>query len=289
MLPLLKLAGDKNEHSVQEAIDQISKQFNLSDAERNEVLPSGQQRVIDNRTGWARTYMAKAGLLEVPRRSYFKITNEGLRVLAQNPERINNKFLERYPTFLEFHATKREESEKPKTEQERTPQEQLEAAHEEMNSVLGHDLLQKVKDSTPQFFEKLVIDLLVAMGYGGSRKDAGEAIGKVDDGGIDGIIREDKLGLDTIYIQAKKWKEPVGRPEIQKFVGALHGKHARKGIFITTSGFGDKATDYVETIDTKVILIGGEMLAKFMIEYNVGVSPEVSYDVKKIDSDYFES
>ena len=290
MLPLLKFAGDKNEHSLREAITHLATLFKLTDEEQKELLPSGKQPTFDNRVGWARTYMEKAGLLEKPRRAFFKITNRGLEVLSSNPQEINVTYLEQYEEFVEFRQlkkTKPDKEEPPKTIIE-TPEEALEAAHQTLKDGLSSEIIQTIKQCSPEFFERLVIDLLVKMGYGGSRKEAGQAVGKSGDGGIDGIIKEDRLGLDIIYIQAKRWEGIVGRPEIQKFAGALQGHRARKGIFITTSGFTREALSYVSQIDTKIILIDGEKLAELMIEHNIGVTPLSIYEVKRLDSDYFE-
>lgn len=290
MLPLLKFTGDGNEHFLHDAIAAIADEFELSEAERKEMLPSGQQEVFRNRVGWALTYMKQAALLKKTRRGYFQITERGKEVLSNNPAKINAKFLEQFPEFLEFKQRKRHKGDKPKTEPEpstETPEEKLENAYQKLQEGLAADLLQTVKDSSPPFFERLVVELLLQMGYGGSRREAGKAIGKTSDGGIDGIIKEDKLGLDIIYIQAKRWENTVGRPEIQKFAGALQGQRARKGIFITTSDFSTAAVDYVKNIETKIILIDGERLAELMIDHNVGVSPLASYEIKKIDTDYF--
>jgi len=290
MLPLLKFAGDKKEHSIREAIEHIANIFNISEEERREVLPSGQQYIIDNRIGWARTYLKKAGLLESTKRSYFKITDLGLEVLQKNPKEINVRFLEQFPQFIEFRNLRKEKGEEVKEEENltQTPQELLEYGYQRIKKDLASELLNFVKKSSPRFFEKLVVDLLIKMGYGGSLKDAGEAIGQSGDGGIDGIIKEDKLGLDIIYIQAKRWENVFGSKEVRNFVGSLVGRHASKGIFITTSSFTRDALDYVKTIPQKVILIDGETLAHLMIENDVGVSKITSYDIKKIDSDYFE-
>jgi len=290
MFPLLKFAGDKKEHSIREAIEHIANIFNLSEEERREVLPSGQQYIIDNRVGWARTYLKKAGLLESSKRSYFKITDLGLEVLQKNPKEINVRFLEQFPQFIEFRNLRKEKGGEEREEENltQTPQELLEYGYQRIKKNLASELLNFVKKSSPRFFEKLVVDLLIKMGYGGSLKDAGEAIGQSGDGGIDGIIKEDKLGLDIIYIQAKRWENVVGSKEVRNFVGSLVGRHANKGIFITTSGFTRDALDYVKTIPQKVILIDGETLANLMIENDVGVSKITSYDIKKIDSDYFE-
>jgi restriction system protein len=290
MLPLLKMASDKAEHVFREAVDILANEFNLSDEERRELLPSGQQEVFSNRVGWARTYMKKAGLLETPRRGRLKITQRGLDVLAQNPQKINVTFLDQFKEFQEFRTFKRDKTilkEKEEIETDTTPEEALENAYQNLRSDLASDLLQQIKDSPPSLFEKIVIELLVRMGYGGSRKDAGKAIGKSGDEGIDGIIKEDRLGLDIIYIQAKRWENTVGRPEIQKFAGALQGQRAKKGIFITTSNFSREAYDYASRIDTKIVLIDGEQLTQYMIDNNIAVTPISSYEIKRIDSDYF--
>lgn len=291
MLPLLKFAGDKKEHSLREAITHLADVFGLTEEEQKELLPSGKQPTFDNRVGWARTYMEKAGLLEKPRRAYFHITDRGLEVLASNPNEINVQYLDRYEEFVEFRQLKKVKPDNKESFSKsisETPEEALEAAHQTLKDGLSSEILQTIKHCSPQFFERLVIDLLVKMGYGGSRREAGQAVGKSGDGGIDGIIKEDRLGLDIIYIQAKRWEGVVGRPEIQKFAGALQGHRARKGIFITTSGFTKEALGYVSQIDTKIILIDGEKLADLMIEHNIGVTPVSLYEVKRLDSDYFE-
>jgi len=290
MLPLLKFAEDKKEHSVREAIDHISNIFNLSEEERREVLPSGRQYIIDNRVGWAKTYLKKAGLVESTKGSYFKITNLGLKVLQKTPKEINVKFLEQFPRFSEFKNIRKEKKEEEKEEENltQTPQELLEYGYQKIKKNLTFELLNLVKKESPRFFENLVVELLTKMGYGGSLKDAGKAIGQSGDGGIDGIIKEDKLGLDVIYIQAKRWENVVGSKEVRNFIGSLVGQNANKGVFITTSNFTKDALEYVKTIPHKVILIDGEMLAQLMIENDVGVSKIISYDIKKIDSDYFE-
>jgi restriction system protein len=288
MLPLLKFLEDKKEHSLREAIDTLADQFRLTAEERRELLPSGNQTIFNNRVGWARTYMKKAGLIESTRRGYMCITDRGLSVLKQKPAKIDLELLGQFEEFIAFRTARREKPERgEELEKEKTPEEILESAYRSLRADLANDLLQQIKASPPSLFENIVIDLLVKMGYGGSRKDAGEAIGKTGDEGIDGIIKEDPLGLDVIYIQAKKWENSISRPEIQKFAGALQGKHARKGIFITTSNFSREARDFASSIDTKIILIDGEQLAQLMIEHNIGVSPLFKYETKKIDSDYF--
>jgi len=239
MLPLLEFLGDQHEHSLRETIDHLATHFKLTEGELKQLLPSGQQAVFDNRVAWARTYLKQAGLLEPTRRGYFRITPRGLEVLKQKPEKINVKFLEQFKEFRDFRQRKRKPHDKNKETNkediEKTPAEALEAAYENLREDLAKELLQQIKKCPPSLFEKIVVELLVKMGYGGSRKDAGQAIGRSGDEGIDGIIKEDKLGLDIIYIQAKRWENTISRPEIQKFAGALQGQRARKGIFITTS------------------------------------------------------
>lgn len=287
MLPLLKFLGDEKEHSLRDIIEHLVNEFNLNEEERKELLPSGQQARFDNRVSWARTYLKKAGLIESAKEGYFLITKRGLEVLKENPERIDMKYLEKYPEFVEFRKRKKEEKQEKVEIEDSTPEEVIESTYQGMRDSLGSELLQKVKSCSPSFFERLVIDLLIKMGYGGTRKDAGQAIGKSGDEGIDGIIKEDRLGLDILYIQAKRWNNPVSRPEIQKFAGALQGYKAKKGIFITTSTFTKEAEDYVKNIESKIVLIDGDMLAKLMIDHNIGVSPISSYETKRMDMDYF--
>ncbi len=291
MLPLLQLAGDKQPHRFRAAVEGLAKHFNLSLDERKELLPSGKQPTFDNRVGWARTYMTNAGLLSSPKRGVFQITDRGKEILSKNPPQINVHFLEQFPEFIEFRQLRKEKDAQATTPQiitdEETPEETLESAYQTLRSGLAAEILDAVKECSPGFFEQLVVDLLVKMGYGGSRREAGEAIGRAGDEGIDGIIKEDQLGLDIIYIQAKRWDYVVGRPEIQKFAGALQGQRARKGIFITTSAFSREANDYANNIETKIILIDGRRLAELMIDNNIGVTAETSYELKRIDSDYF--
>ncbi len=292
MLPLLSLAADGEEHRLRDAIEQLADYFNLTEDERKELLPSGSQATFDNRVGWARTYMKKAGLLESPRRGYFRITDQGIQAAEQKPEMINVKFLEQYPQFLEFKTKSNTKSTMIETDttvptEERTPREVMEDAYVTIRSGLLGELLEQIMHSSPSFFERLVVDLLVRMGYGGTRKEAGKAVGGSGDEGIDGIINEDRLGLEVVYIQAKRWQNTVGRPEIQKFVGALHGQNARKGIFITTSGFSNGAIQYAQGLSDKVVLIDGETLANLMIDHGVGVALEEAYEIKRVDSDYF--
>jgi restriction system protein len=228
MLPLLNLAADGEEHSLRDAIEELADHFGLSEEERKQLLPSGAQATFDNRVGWARTYMKKAGLLQSPRRGYFKITDRGVQALKTKPQTINVKYLEQYPEFLEFKTKTNVKSTttEPDTTgptEERTPREVMEDAYATIRTQLAGELLERIAQSSPQFFERLVVDLLVAMGYGGTRRDAGEAVGRSGDEGIDGIIKEDRLGLEVVYLQAKRWQNTVQRPEIHRFVGALSG------------------------------------------------------------------
>ncbi len=299
MLPLLRLAGDGKEHKFRDAVEQLAIEFGLTSHERSELLPSGTAFLFDNRVGWARTYLKQAGLLSSAKRGTFQITDLGHQLLARNPQRIDSSVLEEYDDFRAFRSRRRETTDQagptnapvhvePQPLSTETPEDRLAAAYRSLRDELELDLLEQVKSSPPAFLEQLVIDLLVAMGYGGTRQDAGRAIGKSGDGGIDGIIKEDKLGLDAIYVQAKRWEGVVGRPEIQKFAGALQGHRATKGVFITTSSFTREAIEYAALINTKIILLGGKELVGLMVDHNVGVSTVGVYELKKLDSDYFE-
>jgi restriction system protein len=288
MLPLLKIAGDGQQHSVREARELLADQFSLSPEERAQMLSSGQQAVLANRVGWAKTYLDQAKLLVSERRGVFRITDRGKEILRNHPERIDTQFLESFPEFIEFRQRRKTNDEPVITlDEKETPEEALDAAYKKIRIGLATELLERVKASSPEFFESLVIDLLVKMGYGGSRQEAGKAVGKSGDEGIDGIISEDRLGLDTIYIQAKKWEGTVGRPEIQKFVGALQKRRAKKGVFLTTGKFSAEAEDYVSDMDPKIVLVDGQQLAEYMIDLKLGVSTVAIYETNRIDSDYF--
>ncbi len=293
MLPVLKSVADGKEHKFREIADSIAKNFGLTEEELGCLLPSGNQSIFDNRVGWAKTYLKKACLIEYKGKGVLKITERGKQVLKDSPQKIDNKFLKQYDEFNEFQNKVNPKEEKQETETDyknQTPEELIETAFHDFQKSLAEELLDKIRNVSPSFFEKLVVALLVKMGYGGSIKDAGQAIGRTGDEGIDGIIKEDKLGLDVIYIQAKRWKENnvIGRPEIQKFVGALAGQGAKKGVFITASSFTKEALDYKPMNDTKVILIDGMKLANLMIEYNLGVAQLHCYELKKLDNDYFD-
>ncbi len=287
MLPLLKFSSDNKEHSVHEAVDVLANQFNLTNEERKELLPSGQQEIFFNRVGWARTYMKKAGLLRSPKRGLLVITDIGLDVLKENPRTIDNNFLMQFEEFKEFRKRKKKNGYGNGDDNGKTPEEEFEVAYENLRSELSSEVIQQLKQCPPTLFERIVVEVLVKMGYGGTLKDAGKAIGKSGDEGIDGIIKEDRLGLDIIYIQAKRWENVIGRPEIQKFAGALQGQRAKKGIFITTSNFSKEAVEFASKIETKIILIDGEKLSEYMIDFNVGVTKVSTFELKKIDSDYF--
>jgi len=292
MLPLLKVVADGREYRLRDVVESLAEEFHLTDDERQQLLPSGRYPTFDNRIAWAKTYLKKAGLIDQPRRAYFQITDRGREVLNSSPSLINMKFLEQFPEYIAF----KENSEQVEAQlqmapsissQSETPEELIESGARTIRKELAGEILQRVKGCPPAFFERLVVELLVKMGYGGTRQDAGRAIGRSGDEGIDGVIHEDRLGLDVIYLQAKRWEGVVGRPEIQKFVGALQGQRAKKGVFITTSDFTKEAVEYVRNIDNKVVLINGSLLANLMIDQNVGVSLAATYEIKKVDSDYF--
>lgn len=292
MLPLLKFASDGKEHSIEEARGKMASIFSVTDEEKKALLPSGRQTVFSNRVAWAKVYLHHAGILDSLRRGYFQISERGREILSENPRELNVKYLERFPEFVEFRTTdkkpKKAAAQVQTESDEETPEEMLESAYQRLRADLTADVLGRLKNCSPAFFERLVVEVLLKMGYGGSRTEAGEAIGASGDEGIDGIINEDRLGLDVIYLQAKRWQGTVGRPEIQKFVGALHGKRAKKGIFITTGTFSTEAVDFVSKIESKVALIDGKELAGMMIDFNVGVTPQAAYETKRVDSDYFD-
>ena len=289
--PILDIAADNQEHSVKDVKTIIKSVMNLSEADLSELLPSGTQSKFNNRIAWAVTFFVQAKVLERPRRAYFKITERGRELHNRNHPRIDVAVLKAYPEFLEFQTSKRAATgsscESDTSSATATPDEIFQQAYLSMRNDLASEILEKIKNNSPGYFENLVVDLLVAMGYGGSRADAGQSLGRSGDEGIDGIIKEDRLGLDVIYLQAKRWDSTVGRPEIQRFVGALHGKRAKKGVFITTGRFSNDAVEYVATIDPKVILIDGRALVEYMIDFNLGVTTATTYEIKRIDSDYF--
>jgi restriction system protein len=273
--------------------ERIAADLKLSPEDLSQRLPSGRQTVFANRVAWSAVYLHRAAALERTRRGVFRITARGHELLEQNPAKINIQILSQFPEFVSFHkgaanGAGADEDQPPKLLKTETPEEQLAASYKILRDALANDVLEAVKKSTPAFFEELVIDLLVAMGYGGSMEDAGRAVGRSGDGGIDGIIKEDKLGLDVVYVQAKRWTNPVGRPVVQAFAGSLEGVRARKGVLITTSYFSQDAVEYVRMIEKRIVLIDGKHLADLMIENDIGVNVAQVYKLKRLDSDYFE-
>jgi restriction system protein len=291
MLPMLTFLSDGQEHVAREVEDNLVVQMGLTEDDRNEMLPSGRSRRLRNRIAWAKAHLKAAGLLANTRHGHFRISALGLDVLKTNPSRITLKFLDQFPGHTEFHSRSNRTDEYAVTEAEnpsRTPTEILEGSYQELRITLAHELLEKVKSCSPRFFENLVVELLVAMGYGGSRHDAGQAVGQSGDGGIDGIIKEDKLGLEAVYIQAKRWEGTVGQPVVRDFAGSLEGQRARKGVLITTSQFSADAREYVNRIEKKIVLIDGEQLTQLMIDHGVGVAQVSTYVIKRVDLDYFD-
>jgi restriction system protein len=296
MLPLLRIAADGQEHTVTEAMDVLARQMNINQVDRDVLLPSGTQTRFYNRVTWALTYLTKSLLLEKPARGRFRIAPRGQAVLTKNPLRIDNTFLEQFSEYKAFKTKKNKvASDKgadhvPVVEEEPdiTPHERLDAAYRELRETLADDLIERVRASSPSFFEHLVVDLLVAMGYGGSHANDAKVVGKSGDGGIDGVIPEDRLGLDMVYVQAKKWSDAVGPDEIRKFVGSLGEQKAHKGVFITSGTFTSGARTAADRANAKVVLIDGEQLAQLMIDHGVGVAVHKAYTVKKLDGDYFE-
>lgn len=293
MKPLLRIFDDGNEHSNRECQDLVAEEFRIPEAERTALLESGRQTRLANRVAWALSYLVKAGLLQQTARGKRAITNRGRQTLRENPDRIDIQYLTRFSEFRAFRSRARTSEESavenlPNGLLAETPQETLERSYKLLRAALAQDLLERIKEASPGFFETLVVELLVSMGYGGSREDAGQAVGRSGDGGIDGIIKEDRLGLDFVYVQAKRWAGTVGRPEIQAFAGSLEGQRARKGVFITTSQFTREAHDYVSRIEKRIVLVDGAELADLMIDHGVGVSETATYRIKRIDADYFD-
>ncbi|MES3047152.1 restriction endonuclease [Sphingomonas faeni] len=295
MLSVLQDAA-KGETRVPAAADRIADSLSLTDAEREEMLPSGKQRILHNRIHWAKFYMTRAGLIDSPARGRFVASSVGHALLATKPAGIDVETLKGYPAFADWYNKTDVETGAPEAQatkaaaaSEVTPEEQIDAANGVLHSALKVDLLQRIMSQTPSFFERVIVDLLVAMGYGGSHDQAALRLGKSGDGGVDGVIDEDRLGLDRIYVQAKRYSSHVGvgRPEIQGFVGSLVGLGANKGVFVTTSTFSTPATDYVRHLPQRVILIDGERLAELLVEYGVGVRISRSIAVKRIDEDFF--
>lgn len=292
MRPLLTFLSDDKQHHVTELYSHIAEKFGLTEEEKSLRLPSDSTTYLSSRVGWALSHMKAAKLVESPSRAHYYLTERGRKVLVEHPQRVDMRVLDQFPEYVIFRTPRTKASgqknEEPTEEvNNSTPEEAIAQAHQELRASLAQELLERIKQSPPAFFERLVIDVLLAMGYGGSQLDAGHTLGRSGDGGIDGVIREDKLGLDVIYIQAKRWEGVVGRPIVQGFVGAIHGARATKGVIITTSDFTSEAKDYVKTIPTRIVLVDGRTLAELMIDHNVAVSTTKTYEIKKVDSDYF--
>ncbi len=297
MLPVLKSCANGEEHQVRSITEKVTAALQLSSEDSQKLLPSGQQTIVENRIAWARAYLKKAGLIESTKRAHVRLTTEGKNVLASSPTRIDNAFLMKFKSFSQW----REDSKTPSARLDpvtssganadwQTPAEVLEQAYGALRAEITADLLTQVKSGSPAFFESLVVDLLVRMGYGGSRTEAGRAIGRSGDGGVDGEIHEDRLGLDKIYIQAKRWEtKAVSGPDIRDFIGALSLKGARKGVFITTSCFTKDAADNAAQLkDRTIVLIDGRRLVELMLEFGLGITVKQTYTLHKVDLDYFD-
>ena len=303
MCPLLAFAADGTEKNIREAVAELARDFKLSDDEINQLLPSGKQTLLSNRVHWARTYLDKARAIRRTRRSHFIITDRGKDLLAKNPTRIDNAVLRQFPEFVAFISPKDLGKEEPAVEKHdiavethfevtptsATPEEAIQQAENQILSSLRSTILERIAELSPTFFEQLVVDLIVAMGYGGSRNSVVQRLGKSGDEGIDGIVNEDALGLDVVYLQAKRYAtdNTIGRERIQQFAGALVGQGASKGVFVTTSSFSKGAIEYASKVPQRIILIDGDELTRLMVQYGVGVRIERTVDIKRIDADYF--
>lgn len=294
MRPLLDLHADGDEHEIATTRGEVADFFDLTPDDLAERIPSGRVTTLQNRVGWATTYLLRAGLLERPRRAHYRITPRGREILTQHPERVDLSVLNHFEEFQDFRRTGAEGSDgtiasEPAPTDSATAEERIDAGYRELRAALSAELLDRVREQSWEFFERLVLEVLRAMGYGGPEGAVERLGGHGSDGGVDGVIRQDALGLELIYVQAKSWERPVGRQELQGFIGALHGKQASKGIFITTSRFTPEAQEYVETVSSRVILIDGRRLAELMIERGVGVSTRETYELKEVDLSYFAS
>jgi restriction system protein len=293
MIPVLNACADGSTVRASEVSKRVATALSLTEADLAELLPSGKAKLFYNRTGWARSYLLKAALLSQPKHAFYQITERGHQALAEGLDRIDVKYLKQFPEFQAFVAPSKPFGEGDGTvdpiDLEQNPLEMIENGYASMRAELAADLISQIKACSPEFFQQLVVDLLVAMGYGGSRADAGHAVGGSGDGGIDGIIKEDRLGLDAVYIQAKRWEGSVGGPVVQAFAGSLVGQKASKGVMITTSHYTKDAQAYVEKIEKKIVLIDGPRLAELMIDFGIGVTEVASYSIKRLDSDYFEA
>ncbi len=290
MLPVLRLASDGLDHKLSEAVDKLADELDISEQGRQEMLPSGSQTKLYNRVGWAITYLTRAGALEKPGRGLFRITARGRKLAADHPEGVSNETLSQFEEYQQFRRARQQDNGGAEVLQETTitPEELIEQGVQELHKALTAEIGERLASVHPARFEQIVVDLLVAMGYGGSRSDAAQVVGKSGDGGIDGVIKEDALGLDMVYVQAKRWQNTVQRTDVQAFAGSLEGERASKGVFITTSSFASGAIDYVRQIQKRIVLIDGERLASLMIAHGVGVTVATVYKVSKLDNDYFD-
>jgi restriction system protein len=292
MLPLLHSLQDGSECTTQDTLHALAAQLRLTEADVTQPMPSRKAPLFTNRVAWAKLHLKRAGLIDSPRRGVYRITQRGRELLQAAPVSITLTYLARYPEYAEFRARTRATDDGAAVtgvneEEDRTPEEYIDYGYSRLRAALAEEILARIAQMPPSFFEKLVVDLLVAMGYGGSQRDAGRAVGPGADEGIDGVIKEDRLGLETIYIQAKRWQATVGRPDIQRFAGALQGQRARKGIFITTSEFSKEAEAYAASIQNTIVLVNGAQLAELMIDHGIGVTLVNTYEIKRLDSDYF--
>jgi restriction system protein len=298
MLPVLKLAGDDQEHRIGDVVNQLARDFGLTEEEQQQILPSGRQATFANRVGWAKTYLVQAGLLEATKRAHFRITDRGKKCLAEGPRRIDVEYLSQFAEFVQFKERGREPGTEASTSasetlpvllQAETPDELLRSTVKQIETALKKELLDRILAAPPAFFESLIVALLLAMGYGGSREEAGKIVGRSGDGGIDGVIDQDALGLDRVYVQAKRYvaENGVSEPEIRAFSGSLGAAKANKGVFVTTSYFTQPAQNFAERHPFKIVLIDGERLASLMIRHNVGVRVDETLYLKKMDEDFF--
>lgn len=292
LLPVLK-CSEGGEVRLNQVVQSLVHELNLSEEERVELLPSGQQTVFANRVGWAKTYLKKAGLIDTTRRGYFRITEAGRTVLASHPSQIDNAFLMQFESFREFKNKTNEEIEvpnHPEEEDTHTPDEIMRLAHQKIEAALAQELIERILEAPPDFFERLIITLLISMGYGGSTSEAGKTLGGSGDNGVDGVINQDPLGLDRVYVQAKRYglSKRISSGAIRDFFGSLDRHKASKGLFVTTSTFSDSARETADFLSKRIVLIDGKQLAKLMIRYNVGCRIEETLYVKKVDEEFFE-
>lgn len=287
---MLRLAAESNGQplTIKAVVEKLAETMGLSDDDRSELLPSGRQFRFTNRVSWAASHLRAAQLLESVGRGLVQITDRGRKLLSTNPTTITLRTLDEFPEHREFRGEGSDQSKPGSEEVVETPEEAIETSYKALRAEIVEEVLNRLKSCSPAFFEQIVVQLVVRLGYGGSLKDAGQAVGKSHDGGIDGVIKQDKLGLDVVYLQAKRWENTVGRREVQQFAGALAGQQANRGVFITTSDFSSEAVAYAKQVATKIVLINGRQLAEYMFDHDLGVNTTLTLSLKKIDSDFFE-